>query len=296
MPKKKKKVIDERVEPEVVERENEDQEEEQPAKEPFIALGKIKRIVPFLLVALASLALAIAASQFLSIPGISKFSVEQADTTALQRDITEASDGIPTENKATARQDGEISTVEKVELEADRRLKMQDETQAFDTAGIMSELEFLDMFESKDQKSELARSGSNASGAGPNAALGDFADTLAWIEREMAKLTREQEDISVQKNELARDRKELQTLEYKVNTALAKLEQAESARVINLARLYDGMRPDAVAKLFENLDDEAVMVLLPRMKPANAAKILAIMPPKRAAKISTKMIMVLEKR
>jgi flagellar motility protein MotE (MotC chaperone) len=112
----------------------------------------------------------------------------------------------------------------------------------------------------------------------------------------MAKLDREREDINNQKIELARDRKELQALEYQVNTALATLEQAESARVINLARLYDGMRPDAVAKLFENLNDEAVMVLLPRMKPANAAKILAIMPPKRAAKISTKMITVLEKR
>jgi flagellar motility protein MotE (MotC chaperone) len=294
VPKKNKKVVDEEVEPKAVERENGELEEEQPPRKPFVPLNKIKRIIPFFLVAVASLVLAIAVSHFLSISGILKFgdmenSIEQTNEIAHRGDITVASDGIPTENKARSGKNDEISDVEKVEREADKRLKLQDETQVLDTAGIMSELEFLDMFEPKKQTSGSGESGSNN-------VLSDSVDTLGWIEREMAKLDREREDINNQKIELARDRKELQALEYQVNTALATLEQAESARVINLARLYDGMRPDAVAKLFENLNDEAVMVLLPRMKPANAAKILAIMPPKRAAKISTKMITVLEKR
>jgi flagellar motility protein MotE (MotC chaperone) len=88
--------------------------------------------------------------------------------------------------------------------------------------------------------------------------------------------------------------KELEKLEYKVNQGLMKIGQAESARIINLARLYDGMKPEAVAQLFANLSDEVILSLLPRMKSANAAKILALMPPKRAARISTQMITVLE--
>ncbi len=115
----------------------------------------------------------------------------------------------------------------------------------------------------------------------------DSADTMAWLDKEMAKLKKERQEI-------AKKRKELEKLEYKVDQALIKIEQAETARTINLARLYDNMRPEDVAKLFANLPDDVVISIMPRMKPANASKILAMIPAKRAARLSTMMITVLE--
>jgi flagellar motility protein MotE (MotC chaperone) len=144
-----------------------------------------------------------------------------------------------------------------------------------DTAAIMRELAFLDY--NPEKKADSSPS-----------AVRDSSDTLNWIQKEMAKL--EEEKASVENK-----KKELQTLDARVNQGLEKLQQAESTRLVSLARLYDGMRPEEVAKLFENLDDSMVVAILPRMKAANAAKLLALLPPKRAALISTQLISVVEK-
>lgn len=165
-----------------------------------------------------------------------------------------------------------------------------------DTAAIMAELAFLDYtpeMEAKEKKQKRMADGSLTYGTGDGfegiagMTPQDSVDTLNWLDKELAKHDKA-------KAENAKQMKELKALEYKIDQALIKIEQAESARIINLARLYDGMRPEQVGKLFENLNDKAVMAILPRMKSANAAKIMAIMPPKRAARISTKMITVLE--
>jgi len=143
-----------------------------------------------------------------------------------------------------------------------------------DTSEIMKELDFL-FVTPEDEAGGL--------GMTPE----DSLDTLSWIEKEMANLIEEKNKIEVEK-------KELEALKYKIDQGLIKIEQAESSRIIKLARLYDGMKPNEVTKLFANLSDEVVISILPRMKSANASKILGLMPPKRAAKLSTKMITVLE--
>jgi flagellar motility protein MotE (MotC chaperone) len=145
-----------------------------------------------------------------------------------------------------------------------------------DTVAIMKELEFLDYDPEKktdSQKTEM---------------VADSVDTLNWIQKEMAQLAEE-------KARLDSRQKDLEERENKVNLIKTKLDQAEAARIISLAKLYDGMRPDEAAKLFENLDDSIVVAILPRMKPANASKILGLMPPKRAAEISTRLISIAEK-
>ena len=141
-----------------------------------------------------------------------------------------------------------------------------------DTAALMRELGFLGF-----DSSAYAESTSSAAR--------DSADTLNWIEREKAKLALEKATIDSQK--LALD-----SLNVTVTRGLNQIGQAEAARLANLARLYDGMKPDEVSKLFENLDDSIIIKILPRMKPVNAAKILALMPPKRAALISTQFISI----
>ncbi|MFH2037160.1 MAG: hypothetical protein ABIJ45_12215 [Candidatus Zixiibacteriota bacterium] len=115
----------------------------------------------------------------------------------------------------------------------------------------------------------------------------DSVDTLNWLEKRMLELSNKE-------TELIEREQSVKKMEKRVEVALTKINQAESSRITNLARLYDSMKPDEVAKLFASLSDEVVISLIPRMKPANAAKILALMPSKRAAKLSTQMITVLE--
>ncbi|MEW5924333.1 MAG: hypothetical protein AB1746_10130 [Candidatus Zixiibacteriota bacterium] len=181
-----------------------------------------------------------------------------------------------TANKpAGAAKHGDSASESKAEAKA-REIAKEDVSKIeIDTADIMKELDFL--FYTPDM--EAAESG---------IAPKDSLDTLTWIQKEMAKLAEERSSIAVKQ-------KELEQLKYSVDQGLLKIEQAESARIIQLARLYDGMKPNEVAKLFANLSDEVVVSILPRMKPANASKILGLLPPKRAAELSTDMISVVEK-
>lgn len=159
-------------------------------------------------------------------------------------------------------------------MPADSTPKDSDEVIDIDTVAIMQELEA--MFAQPDIDESIL-----------NMTPQDSIDTLNWIETEMAALYRERQ-------ELTRRQKELEKMESQANRALSKIDQVESQRIINLARLYDNMKPLEVAKLFMNLDDSLVLQILPRMKPGNASKILALMPPKRAARISTQMVTIVE--
>jgi len=143
-----------------------------------------------------------------------------------------------------------------------------------DTQKIMQELNFL----FATPESELQDMGFTAQ---------DSIDTLNWLDREMSRLEKE-------KGEIKQRRRQLENLEKRIDQAMTQINKAESTRIMNLARLYDGMKAQDVAKLFANLSDEIIISILPRMKPANASKILGYLPPKRAAKISTQMITVLE--
>ena len=144
----------------------------------------------------------------------------------------------------------------------------------FDTSEIMKELAFLDF--NPEEEAPVDSTDTNA-----------VVDTLSQIQKERALLAAEKSDLD-------RNRTELGEKENKVNQGLAKIEQAEAARIISLARLYDGMKAEEVARLFENLDDSLVVAIIPRMKPVNAAKLLALLPPKRAASISTQLITVID--
>ena len=116
----------------------------------------------------------------------------------------------------------------------------------------------------------------------------DSIETVNWLEAEKAALA-EREAA------LANGERDLKLLDKKVSRMLLTLDQAESSRVNNLARLYDGMDPRSVAQLMANLDDKTVVSLIPRMKIKNASAVLALMPPKRAAKLSKQMITIAEK-
>lgn len=118
--------------------------------------------------------------------------------------------------------------------------------------------------------------------------LEDSLEQMNWIDSEKARL-------ATLDKELASRRRELDILDQKVSQKILRIEQAESARVANLAKLYDGMQDRAVAKLMANLDDATVVSIIPRMKVKNASAVLSLMPAKRAAQLSKQMITIAEK-
>ena len=111
----------------------------------------------------------------------------------------------------------------------------------------------------------------------------DSIEQVNWLEKE-------KETLAAREKELAARQKELDRLEQQVNKKLLNVEQVESSRTAQLAKLYDGMDSRSVAQLLANLDDKTVVSILPRMKVKNASAVLQLMPPQRAAKLSKQMI------
>jgi flagellar motility protein MotE (MotC chaperone) len=112
-------------------------------------------------------------------------------------------------------------------------------------------------------------------------------ETVAWLEAEKAALAEKAAELAARERELA-------LLDKSVSKKLLTLEQAETSRTNDLAKLYDGMDARSVAQLMANLDDKTVVSLLPRMKTKNASAVMALMSPKRAANLSKQMITIAE--
>ncbi len=144
--------------------------------------------------------------------------------------------------------------------------------------------ESLDYLDYEPTKSDVSADGSEG-GAGMSKE--DSLGAVDWLKEEKAKLAKREKDLE-------RREKELQALDKQVSKKLVTLEQAESARVAELAKLYDGMDPRSVAKLMLNLDDETVVAILPRMKQKSAAQVLSLFSPERAARLSKKLITIAE--
>ena len=116
----------------------------------------------------------------------------------------------------------------------------------------------------------------------------DSLEQMNWLEQQKVALAQKEAELNERQ-------KKLEQLEQTVSRKLLVLEQAETARVNSLAKLYDSMEPQAVAQLMANLDDNTVVSILPRMKVKNASRVLALMPPQRAAKLSKRMLTIAEK-
>jgi len=111
----------------------------------------------------------------------------------------------------------------------------------------------------------------------------DSIATANWVKTEKAKLAKERAEIE-------KLRKELEAREVHLEKLLARAGKVEKDRIADLAKLYEGMKPEQVVPLLIKLtDDQAVEVLL-NMKTSHAAKILGAINPDRAARISNNMI------
>ena len=113
----------------------------------------------------------------------------------------------------------------------------------------------------------------------------DSLKKVDWFKQEQARLDKRESEISGRE-------KKLFALDKEVTKKITRIEQAESTRIANLARLYDDMDPQSVAKLMASLDDATVVSIIPRMKNKNASQVLALMPSQRAARLSKQMITI----
>ncbi len=116
----------------------------------------------------------------------------------------------------------------------------------------------------------------------------DSVKKVVWFEKEQNRLDKWEQELETRNRQLDK-------LNREVSRKVVVIEQAESARVASLAKLYDGMDPRSVAKLMANLDDGTVVSILPRMKTKNASQVLALFPAKRGARLSKQMITIAEK-
>jgi flagellar motility protein MotE (MotC chaperone) len=110
-------------------------------------------------------------------------------------------------------------------------------------------------------------------------------EAVNWLEQEQKRLANKETDL-VQREQ------QLNKLNSEVSKKITRIEQAETARIGTLAKMYDGMDPKSVAKLMADLDDETIVSILPRMKTANASSVLGLLPSPRAAKLSKQMITI----
>ncbi|RKX29860.1 MAG: hypothetical protein DRP47_00545 [Candidatus Zixiibacteriota bacterium] len=113
----------------------------------------------------------------------------------------------------------------------------------------------------------------------------DSIESVNWLEKEKADLAKLQKELNSRQKDLNR-------LDKEVTRKILRIEQAESARINSLAKLYDGMDPRSVVRLMANLDDATVVSIIPRMKTKNASAVLQLLPSKRAARLSKQMITI----
>jgi len=214
------------------------------------------------------------------------------DPTADAEHTTEVSDSTHVEEVDTkdshAKEDSHGSAKEDshVEVTSDDQIDLTDEEMQaaeddeFDSKAIEKIVANLATLEYTPTDSELHEDDGES--------IKDSLEQMSWIEKE--KLA-----IKTRTTELDSREKELQKIEKSVDAKIIRIEQAESNRTSQLAKLYDGMDYRAVAKLMMNLDDNTVVTILPRMKSKNAAQVLQLLPSKRAAALSKKMITIADK-
>ncbi len=142
---------------------------------------------------------------------------------------------------------------------------------------IMDNLAFLDYTpDSSEMKTEQS-----------GMSVEDSLKEVNWIKQK-------KDSLATWENSLNDRQKKLDRQQQEVEKKMLVLEQAESSRVTELAKLYDGMDSRAVARLMTSLDDATVIAILPKMKTKNASEVLQLLPAQRAASLSKRLITIAE--
>ncbi|MBC7357717.1 MAG: hypothetical protein H5U10_04170 [Desulfacinum sp.] len=104
-------------------------------------------------------------------------------------------------------------------------------------------------------------------------------------ERE-AYLRQMEEEIESRLKELIALQEKIQKAQEEIRIYREEQEQARSAQIRALAKIYGNMKPKEAGELMQNLEDDLVVKIISLMTADQAAKILSSMEVKKAAKIS----------
>lgn len=104
-------------------------------------------------------------------------------------------------------------------------------------------------------------------------------------QKEKILVTREALLQAAEKN-LEQKYKELSDLRGEVEELLKKQSEEESARVVSLVKIYEGMKAKDAARIFDTLDMDVLLQVLGRMSERKSAPIIAAMNPERARSVT----------
>jgi flagellar motility protein MotE (MotC chaperone) len=79
---------------------------------------------------------------------------------------------------------------------------------------------------------------------------------------------------------------DLKKFKTQVDEALVAYNQQEDARITNLVKIYENMKPKDAAKIFDGLDVPVLLQVIGKMKEAKTAPILAQMSADKATMIT----------
>jgi flagellar motility protein MotE (MotC chaperone) len=111
-------------------------------------------------------------------------------------------------------------------------------------------------------------------------------DTFA----ELSLLDQRRQDLQAEEARISEERRELLSLRQEVEHLLSRQDAIADEKVLYMAKLLDGMKPDEMAGLVSELDNKMILMILPKMKTQNASKLLTQLPAKRAAAITTALL------
>lgn len=143
----------------------------------------------------------------------------------------------------------------------------------------------------------------DAAGEATPAEAGSCPTTVQGLEDVAADLLRRRETIATREgrlelreaalaeaeSQLARRADELDQLRRQLQEQLDKLSGDDEARIAQLVKVYETMKPKQAAEVFDRLDLDLLTKVASRMREAKMAAVLAAMDPEKARKVTTEL-------
>ncbi len=102
-------------------------------------------------------------------------------------------------------------------------------------------------------------------------------------------LKKEEERLNILKKDVDEKIAKYTKLLSQVDEALKKAEQIQNERLLNMAKLYEGMPPEAAASQLSAMDTETAAQIMLRMKSKKAGAVVALLKPQKAVILTKKM-------
>jgi flagellar motility protein MotE (MotC chaperone) len=102
-------------------------------------------------------------------------------------------------------------------------------------------------------------------------------------------LKKEEERLNILRKDVEEKIEKYTKLLNRVDAALKKAEQIQDERLLNMAKLYESMSPEAAAAQLSALDTETAAQILLRMKSKKAGPVIALLKSQKAVILTKQM-------